>query len=326
MTEERCASNMNPLRMNNTESKVACVIVTYFPDYAFINKVLLSIKDQVDEVIIINNSNHFLFDIGTIFTEDIYLIELGDNYGIAYAHNVGLIKAKSLGYKFALLLDQDSLPSPMFVKELMKAFDINKPDSENIVASGPSYVDIRNNTLIQHSSVGKFNNNFLYVNFLISSGLLISIDKIYKIGGMDSSYFIDLVDYEWCYRAALNGYKLIGSNSARMEHNIGKRLIIIDKIFNITYHDPLRNYYLTRNTISLLKKYKFILNYNSIIFHLITIIKIILKAPLIYFLIDKDFNRFKFIYIGLIHGFNNISGKLDFKSFSCIKIKKTELE
>src|SRR5690606_36905073 len=84
------------------------------------------------------------------------------------------------------------------------------------------------------------------VDHLISSGCLISLDAIEKIGTFEESLFIDYVDTEWCWRARRKGFRLLGVGSAHMKHNLGDDEFIAFGQPR-TLHAPFRLYYQMRN-------------------------------------------------------------------------------
>jgi rhamnosyltransferase len=83
-----------------------------------------------------------------------------------------------------------------------------------------------------------------------------------QLGGFDDLLFIDLVDYEYCYRARVNGFKLIQFSNVFITHNVGievyrssiKSLFLVRKKKSI--HSPLRCYYMYRNMLYLESKYR----------------------------------------------------------------------
>jgi len=59
-------------------------------------------------------------------------------------------------------------------------------------------------------------------DFLLSSGSLVPLDVIDKVGGMEEELFIDQVDTEWCLRARSMGYRVFGAFGAILEHRLGE--------------------------------------------------------------------------------------------------------
>lgn len=69
-----------------------------------------AIHPQLDVLFIIDNGDGDTLPKG-LWQSGIKIICLGENYGIAYAQNVGVREALSCGGEFILLLDQDSVPA-----------------------------------------------------------------------------------------------------------------------------------------------------------------------------------------------------------------------
>ena len=100
----------------------------------------------------------------------------------------------------------------------------------------------------------ELNEDFVEKDVLISSGKLILADAVKEIGMMDESLFIDLVDFEWCWRAKKYGYRVFSSKRARMGHMVGQKNVKILKVYTLLIPSPIRHYYQFRNTLFLLKR------------------------------------------------------------------------
>ena len=105
--------------------KILAVIVSYNPDEAIIS-LYNSIKEQIDRLIIIDNSTtdieskkhlQFLSDKG------IQIIYNDKNYGIAKALNQGAKYAIDNDYKWLLTLDQDSEFLPNTYNSLLSSYN-----------------------------------------------------------------------------------------------------------------------------------------------------------------------------------------------------------
>ena len=93
---------------------------------------------------------------------------------------------------------------------------------------------------------------FFLADFLITSGTLLVLDSVAKIGDMKESYFIDNVDLEWCFRAKDMGYEIIGTDRAVLYHAIGERSSNpLVRAGVMAQHNPSRTYYSSRNRIHL---------------------------------------------------------------------------
>lgn len=246
--------------MTDTQSNmIVAVVVTYYPMLETLKELLGSLVAQVGSVVIVDNGSPCdlvesvsEFDLGS--TE---VLLLGDNKGIASAQNAGIQWARNRGAEFVILMDQDSIPASDMVAKLMATLT-KYPDP---AAAGPRYLDLRQNNpppfirvrgLRLERCSCKAEDDVLSVDYLISSGCLIPMSVLDKVGGMREDLFIDYVDIEWGLRAAHHGFQSYGVCSARMQHSLGDIPInFLGK--NIPLHSPLRHFYHFRNAVSLYK-------------------------------------------------------------------------
>jgi rhamnosyltransferase len=268
-------------------------------------------------------------------SEKLNLISLGDNMGIAYAHNIGIEWAHDHSADYVLLLDQDSVPCTDMVKKLMATLNSNAARNLDIAAAGPAYEDPRtgHRSYFMVSQFGipyrykpdKINqpSNLVVVNFLISSGTLIPIGALLNLGGKRSNYFIDHVDTEWCLRARASGFSLLGVHDALMMHSLGDKVKRVWLFYtrSVAYHSSLRDYYMFRNTLLLLRDVKM-----SVIFQLFLLSRLLQFAT--YFLIfasDRR-QRLRCMLLGLYHGIQGIGGRFDIKTGLCTPIPLTKFD
>lgn len=250
--------------------KVLAGIITYNPEIELLNKNIRSIKDQVDEVLIVDNHSTNVDDIRQLVSATkISLKELSKNEGIAYALNVAMSYGSSYGYKYMLSLDQDSICPDNIILNLLQVFEC----VDNVAVAAPVIVD-RNVGVIGHNPNGEY----AFVNTCITSGALTDIDIWKEIGKYDEKLFIDSVDFEFCYRVRNHGYKVVQTRRAQLNHSIGNgvfvRILFLKKRINI--HNAFRCYYIAQNRIYYPKKHGLVLhlirgNYRNFL-HLIQIL------------------------------------------------------
>jgi rhamnosyltransferase len=182
--------------------------------------------------------------------------------GVAFAQNTGIREAMKMNATHVMLFDQDSLPSSDMVLRLMSKLLEIENQGIKVAAVGPCYKDERNMDRPSFISVSGLKaiksfcrptDKIIESDVLISSGSLISISILRKVGGPLTELFIDQVDFEWCFRAKSYGYRLFGVCNAVMYHSMGET----PKIFlgqKFLHHGPLRHYYIFRNAVWLLSK------------------------------------------------------------------------
>jgi rhamnosyltransferase len=181
-------------------------------------------------------------------------IHLGKNKGIAYAQNVGIKYAIKKKYKYLLFFDQDSEPPIDYTyhiyNEYLKICSIKK----NVGFVGPKIINIDNHKEYKKTKgMKKENQNIFLCEFMISSGSIISTDCIQKVGYMDEMLFIDLVDYEYCWRLKKYNYNCYITDNVKLYHRVGyKEISVLGIPFIIS--SPQRYYYQNRNGLLLLKR------------------------------------------------------------------------
>lgn len=241
---------------------VTAVIVTYHPCLKSLNDLLNALIPQVHSTVVIDNNSPVNITNWVAQKKlDITVHELNENKGIAVAQNLGIKWARRQQAEFVLLMDQDSMPASDMVKQLL--FVIQKKPIKNkpIAAVGPNYLDVKGNhpppfvKLINNKlhRLACQDNEIVNVDHLISSGCLISMQSIDKVGEMEEKLFIDYVDTEWCLRALNKGYSLFGVGSAKMKHSIGDDFRYCFGR-NLPVHSALRQYYIIRNGFWLLSQ------------------------------------------------------------------------
>jgi rhamnosyltransferase len=244
---------------------VDCVIVTYNPDMMMLNSVLDSIAFQVRNCYIINNSNFPL-----IFNkENVAVMELGKNYGIAYAQNRGIELARTNGADFILFSDQDTIYPNNFTDGMLDVYS-KYPEQKSIGALVPRFYD-KNKMRATKIPIDKFkyiipDKDTIYcIAHAVSSGTLVPIKILDIIGVMREELFIDWVDFEWCCRILKYGYKIISVPNISIEHKMGDG---VKKLGNkkITLRSRVRYYYMIRNGLYIIFHIDLLTVYEKILF------------------------------------------------------------
>lgn len=241
---------------------VVAVIITYNPCLESLTELLKAIIPQVNSVVIVdNNSSNNIVDWTTQEKIDVKVKKLNENKGIAVAQNLGIKWARSQQAEFVLLMDQDSIPAPDMVKQLLSVIQKESNKNTPIAAVGPNYLDIKGShrppfVKLINSKLHRLacqDNEIVNVDHLISSGCLISMKSLDVIGEMEEKLFIDYVDTEWCLRAINKGYSLLGVGAAKMKHSIGDDFT---HCFgrNLPVHSAIRQYYVIRNGLWLISQ------------------------------------------------------------------------
>ena len=246
---------------------VVAVVVTFLPEAAALTQLLDALTPQVGHVVVVDNGSPL--ESITAIRRALHgtageLVALPENMGIAAAQNVGIARALALGATHVMLSDQDSLPSPDMVDELLDGLARAVAAGSPVGAVGPLTVDDRHPgaSLLfaarrwgpRRADLPSDPRGLVPVAFLIASGCLIPVEVLADVGPMREDWFIDHIDLEWGLRARRSGYSLFGVVSARLDHRLGDRLVRLPgRERELHIHSATRNYYMARNTVLLIR-------------------------------------------------------------------------
>lgn len=257
--------------------KTYAVVITFNPFLEQFLKNFEAIANQVDRVIIVDNSDDIICQNNLLeyFNEadNVTFVQPRENLGIAYAQNIGFLCAIKTGADFIITFDQDSSVQQGLIKTLYKEYTRIAETGINVACIGPSVINERNNSLYEKyfKNSKKINNSSYSVKSIISSGTLYNVDIFSLIGFNKSEWFIDSIDIEWCYRARYLGYHVIMTTATAMSHNLGSHDVKLPFGKSINVGSAFRLYYVYRNWIFSLREPQFGLKYK---------IKLIIMMPL----------------------------------------------
>jgi rhamnosyltransferase len=247
------------------DRKVAAIIVAYLPAPAQIGRLIAALVIECEIVYVMDNGGGREAITDSLRTHpSVRIVDMNGNRGIGEALNLGFQMAKMAGVTYVATFDQDSQPPEGLAGALVKATEQIASDGVRVAAVGPQTVDIRSGTRVEHRfmrrqmgwpAAVKYTSasNYIDVDFLITSGCLISLAAYEVVGPFDGELFVDCTDMEWCFRARARGFQLYGVHSTSMPHELGNGANA--RVMGITLlgHSPVRRYYYARNTVRLLK-------------------------------------------------------------------------
>lgn len=241
------------------------IIVTYNPDEKLIN-ILNSLTNQNCKVIIVDNSSsnyNYLYSLKKKFI-DLEIKFLEKNFGIAHAQNIGIEYAKKNEFDYVFFFDQDSEVPKDFIETMNLEWKKVEEVNRNIGCLAPNYKksikDKGSRFLIIHkfkfSRVHIPEDSIIEVHNVISSGMMLSIQLLDQLGNMNSSFFIDQVDTEFCMRIFNSPFSIYVTDKTFLIHQIGynKPISVFGKNLNVNNHSSIRKYYFVRNSIWILKR------------------------------------------------------------------------
>lgn len=293
------------------KKNVTAIIITYFPQMEFLLKNIKTLLCTANVVVVDNTpgkdfTSHFK-EFSLENNVSFNYIALKYNSGIAQAQNIGLIEAIKGGADYFLMLDQDSSVTEDFVSNLISEYFRATKSFTPIAAIGPTIINQRNETkyLREINKSKKKSLGIHDVDVLISSGTLIPAWVLSEIGMNNSSWFIDLVDFEWCFRAKKLGYHILMTSNVTLKHQVGLKDKKLWRGKYTSICSPFRLYYVFRNCIFTLKSPYFPMRFK---------IRVAFSIPVKIFIqmtCDNKTKRIIYITRGILDGFINRLGSYE---------------
>ena len=233
-----------------SSSQVCAILVSYHPD-AELPRRAARILDEAGALVIVDNgSGGETQDMLRRIAADarVSLVLNPANLGVASALNLGVERARALGFTWVLLLDQDSdLHDDMLASliEVRAAY----PEPAQVAVIGAGFGE--------DTPPAPPGEAWQEVESVITSGSLIPLALHAAIGPFRDEFFIDYVDSEYCFRARAHGYRVLRTAKPLMSHTIGAptRHDLLGKLKWTTNHSPDRRYYIARNDTVMLREY-----------------------------------------------------------------------
>ncbi len=177
------------------------------------------------------------------------LLSTGKNLGIATAINLGIKAALKHNAHWLLTMDQDSYFCPLQAERFFCS--VNFVDKERAAILSPQH----NPTQLDDGPC-----SFEETEVAWTSGNLLNLELIQKIGLFDEKLFIDSVDHDYCFRVNLSGFKVLQATNCYLVHPpLGEKSsgnFLGKKKNNYDTHSPKRMYFIIRNGLYLSRKYK----------------------------------------------------------------------
>jgi len=279
--------------------KISAIVVTYNPIFDDLLRNIDSYLNQVNYLIIWQNSKLTDLELKKIYTKSpksIIILGTGENVGIGIALNESIKWSIDHGCDYVLTLDQDS----HFKEGMLNRYKclIQQTDYPGVGIYGVN----PNNWNHQLYDTKE---PTIEVADTITSGSIFPVSVFIQYGFFDEELFIDAVDYEFCYRLKSKGVKTIVFTSIILEHEVGEahKTWIGFKTDN---YSAFRTYFIVRNHIAIWKRYPSIFPYN---YKYVLIKTHILSRILKIILAEKDkLNKLKSIKNGLIDGLKGKTG------------------
>lgn len=295
---------------------IAAIVVGFFPDFNILNPLLLTLINEVDLTIFVDNGggSEFLTNHPEGRSKVAY-INLNGNQGLGFALNEGFKLADEHGCQYVATFDQDSAPPKGMIGKLYTSHQEMVSKHIKCAAIAPIFFDHREGEKkrfpFYREIEGKIKvvpnqetiHGLIETDVLITSGMLVAMQTWKDNVKYDASLFVDYTDTDWCFRARAKGYKLYANLDVEMGHAPSDAPPA--RIFGLSFfrYSPLRRYYYFRNTVFFIKQKYVSKAWKKRLFK-----GIFLRYFVNLLIDDSKYKSFKMMTLGIKHGCQNKSG------------------
>lgn len=276
-----------------------CLMTLYNPNLDVISNIK-SIASQCDRLFLLDNGKKLpQSDFDTRLPANVQYIKNSCNLGISMAFNTVLLN-KTYNWHpddFIIFFDQDSTIVVNHINKLIKCYNNIQDKKNNIGCIGPLWVD----RSINQNIVNK--NSLLQTKKMITSSMLIKYKTLKSVAFWNEDIFLDLADWDLCWRLNYYGYKHFLTSNVIMKHQLGNG-VKGTGIFKVKNGSPIREYYQIRDGIKLFKK-----NYVPLNFKIRIILMISIRSILHLVILEDKKLRLHYILRGIKDGIKKINGE-----------------
>ncbi len=239
----------------------AALVVTYYPDKDVFENIL-NIQNQIENFVVVDNSN-----IPSSFPKELKgdLIKNQNTGGLAGGINKGIkyLLKKYPNIEGIFIFDQDTKIPENYINSMIN-FKKSIKDPKVLIYA-PNFYDINSKTFASFIKLGKYSlkkyycskGKIIFPTLVITSGILLDVKAIEKVGYFNENYLIDQVDNEYCIRLWISGFKVAVNCDITIYHSIGNRKRKKFLFLNIkpNNHSSFRKFLIIRNSLLTVKKY-----------------------------------------------------------------------
>jgi len=184
------------------------------------------------------------------------LLSLDTNTGFCTGNNIGMMQAKADGAEYFLILNNDTIVTPNFLKPMVNAAQLE--DNVGLVGGLICYADepnkiwfaggifdkyLESHRRLDGHSVSEITPDKVLDADWISGCMMLIPRAVYEqIGGFYEGFFIWGEEWDYSIRVKRAGYRLVISTNSHIYHKVGHSLGVLK---------PLSYYYGTRNRLLL---------------------------------------------------------------------------
>lgn len=286
------------------DQRIISIMTVYFPTVNNV-KNAKKIAAQSDLLIICDNSN---CNNGDKFTsiDNIRYFYFGENLGLSAAFN-RVLKDQNLGWNlgdYVIFFDQDSVIPERHIEKLVDEYESLEIKGYLVGAIGPVYF----NTSSQKEEVPhqkKFiNQKTMITSSIITTSMLCKYKNLKKIDFWNEKIFLDMADWDICWRLQEKEMKICLTYASVIRHSLGEGEKHLG-LLRVRVGKPFREYYQTRDCLTLLRASYAPIKYKIRFFLMLTL------RPVLHLLtLDHKSERIHYICRGIKDAIQGYHGAL----------------
>ena len=226
--------------------RILAIVVTYHPDKALLEKNISAFISSVEKVLVWENTpggqkRQYRFG------DNSKVEYCGDGINsISHALNYAWRYAEKERYDYLLTMDQDSVFENF--SHYLEYTIRNTQAPQGIWI--PLAVTGENKPALREKG-----QDIKEVFFGNTSGMLLKISVIGRIGGWNEAFAVDGVDCEFCFHASRVGVKIYAFLNVFLYHQLGeyKKVKFLNRFFELRNYSPVRYYTIYKSHVLLMR-------------------------------------------------------------------------
>lgn len=286
--------------------KVYSLITLYNPDESVVKK-SKQIAAQVEKVFFCDNSNKNNSALFRSIENAAYMANM-KNLGLSGAFNKILRDSRLVWQDDDIIIffDQDSEITEGYIDKLICGFKLTEKKYKNLGCYGPVFFNTSNGTVEIPKIKKELLKGVYKVKNIITSSMVVRYKNLERIGFWNEKLFLDLADWDLCWRMEATGMLCSITDSVVLHHSVGDGEKRVGP-FNFRVGQPIREYYQTRDALYLLDE-----EYIPFKMRLRLLANVTVRPLLHYMFLNKKNLRIKYIKKGFIDYHRGIHGELKY--------------
>ena len=227
---------------------IIALVTVYYPNEQSINNIK-AIINQVDYCYICDNSpseNTLLSSL-----EKSEYVFNGKNLGLSLAFNKVLKCYPFRDDEFVIFFDQDSSIYKGYIQRIVNEYEQLEKHGVKIGGIGPNFYNSFNSE--DDTFLKKMSSEPIRADSIMTSSFLCKYSTLKDISFWNEEVFLDLSDWDLCWRMKQNGYFCFITPRVTLKHTLGKGEKKIG-FLRVKEGNPFRIYYQTRDCLRLISK------------------------------------------------------------------------